>query len=227
MDTVEGNLQRSFSTQNANDLRLHQQSIAVSKSFRKKIESTHFVEFQSIELDLEKHSSIISSLLALGHNLLNEIEIRPRNIDSLTRSVQTLEQRWTLLKDLLRARKLEFDDIHVSWRNVDEAMKRASKMITDHERFLTELKRTSGDGLQGIRNEYKSLENFKRTLDDDDKIIQQVNNNYSEVLRIYPLADNNGEMRSRMKELNNRWEILNATFQESLKNVGEKKLYLK
>ena len=165
-------------------------------------------------MDLEKHSSIISSLLALGHNLSNEMEIRPRNIDSLTRSVQTLEQRWASLKDLLRTRKLEQEDIHLSWRSVEEAMKRASKMITDHERFLTELKRTSGDGLQGIRNEYKSLDNFKRTLEDDEKVIQQVNHNYTEVLRIYPSADNN-----RMKELNNRWEILNATFQESLKNV--------
>ncbi len=179
-------------------------------------------EFQSIETDLEKHNPIISSLLALGHNLLNEMEIRPRNIDSLTRSVQTLEQRWVLLKDLLRARKLEFDDIHVAWRSVDEALKRASKMITDHERFLTELKRTSEEGLQGIRNEYKSLENFKRTLEDDDKVIQQLAINYSEVLRNYPSADINGEMRNRMKELNNRWDALNATFQESLKNVGEK-----
>jgi hypothetical protein len=152
---------------------------------------------------------------------LNEVEIRPRNIDSLTRTVQILEQRWASLKDLLRIRKLEFDDIHVSWRSVEEGMKRASKMITDHERFLTELKRTSGDGLQGIRNEYKSLENFKRTLEDDEKVIQQVNNNHSEVLRNYPSADNNGEMRIRLKELNNRWEILNAAFQESLKNVGE------
>ena len=153
---------------------------------------------------------------------MNEVEIRPRNIDSLTRTVQTLEQRWGSLKDLVRLRKLEFDDIHISWRSVEEAMKRASKMITDHERFLTELKRTSGDGLQGIRNEYKSLENFKRTLEDDEKVIQQVNANYSDILRNYPSADNTGDMRIRLNELNNRWEILNASFQESLKNVSEK-----
>jgi hypothetical protein len=84
------------------------------------------------------------------------------------------------------------------------------------------LKRTSEEGLQGIRNEYKSLENFKRTLEDDDKVIQQLAINYSDVLRNYPSADINGEMRNRMKELNNRWDALNATFQESLKNVGEK-----
>jgi hypothetical protein len=111
------------------------------------------------------------------------------------------------------------DDIHVSWRNVDEAIKRALKMITDHERFLTEIKRTSGEGLQGIRNEYKSLENFKRTLENDDKEIQQITNNYSEVLRLYPSADANGEMRIQIKELNNRWEALNGTYHETLKNV--------
>jgi hypothetical protein len=50
---------------------------------------------------------MISSLLALGRNLLNETDIRPRNIDSLTHTVQTLEQRWASLKELLRKRKLE------------------------------------------------------------------------------------------------------------------------
>jgi hypothetical protein len=113
------------------------------------------------------------------------------------------------------------DDVHISWRSVDEAIRRASKMITDHERFLTEVKRTSGEGLQSIRNEYKSLENFKRTLEADDKIIQQITNSYSEVLRNYPSADANGEMRIRIKELNHHWETLNATFQETLKNVRE------
>ena len=114
------------------------------------------------------------------------------------------------------------DDIHVSWRSVDEMLKRALKMITDHERFLVEVKRTSGEGLQSIRNEYKSLENFRRTLEDDDKVIQQITSSYSEVLRVYPSADTNGEMRVRIKELNLRWEGLNATFNESLKNVNRK-----
>ncbi len=50
------------------------------------------------------------------------------------------------------------DSIHVSWKGVDEAIKRATKMITDHERFLNEVRRTSGQGLQGVRSEYKSLE---------------------------------------------------------------------
>jgi hypothetical protein len=87
------NRRRPFSTQNANDLHLHQQSIAVSNPFSQNRKYL-FSEFQSIEMDLEKHRSIISSLLALDHNLLNEMEIRPRNIDSLTCSVQTLEQLW-------------------------------------------------------------------------------------------------------------------------------------
>lgn len=111
------------------------------------------------------------------------------------------------------------DDIHVSWRNVDESIKRALKMITDHERFLIEIKRTSGEGLQGIRTEYKNLENFKRTLENDDKQIRQITKNYSDVLRLYPSADSNGEMHIRIKELNNRWDILNKTFYETIKNV--------
>lgn len=50
------------------------------------------------------------------------------------------------------------DSKHVSWRSVDESIKRALKLITDHERFLNEVKRTCGQGLQGVRSEYKSLE---------------------------------------------------------------------
>ena len=50
------------------------------------------------------------------------------------------------------------ENAHVSWTNVEELIKRAMKMINDHERFLTEVRRTSGQGLQGVRREYKSLE---------------------------------------------------------------------
>ena len=50
------------------------------------------------------------------------------------------------------------ETIPVSSKNLEEAIKSASKMITDHERFLSEVKRTSGQGLQGVRSEYKSLE---------------------------------------------------------------------
>lgn len=99
-------------------------------------------------------------------------------------------------------------------------LKRALKMISDHERFLIEVKRSNTDGLQGIRNECKSLENFQRTLTNDSKVIQQITNSYSEVLRVYPTADTNGEMRNRIRELNLRWDTLNATFNESLKNVN-------
>jgi hypothetical protein len=129
------------------------------------------------------------------------------------------------------------DTVHVSWKSVDEAIKRASKMITDHERFLSEVKRNSGQGLQGVRNEYKSLEvcslnylfifllfvffiqNFKRTLDDDGKDIQQVTDSYSEIVRAYPAADVSGEIRARIKELNTRWETLNGALHETMKNV--------
>ena len=49
----------------------------------------------------------MSNLLALGHNLINESDVRPRNIDSIPRTIQSVEQRWVLLKDLLRKRKHE------------------------------------------------------------------------------------------------------------------------
>jgi len=90
LDTIEASLQRPLITENSNEIHAHRQSLA------------------SIELDIEKHTSIITSLLALGHNLLTENETRPRNIETVARSVQTLEERWVLLKDLLRKRKLEF-----------------------------------------------------------------------------------------------------------------------
>ncbi len=50
------------------------------------------------------------------------------------------------------------DSTNVSWKGIDEAIKRATKMINDHERFLNEVRRTSGEGLHGVRSEYKSLE---------------------------------------------------------------------
>lgn len=112
----------------------------------------------------------------------------------------------------------------VSWRNIDEGLQRALKMVADHERFLSEVKRTSGEGLQSIRNEYKSLENFKRTLENDGKVVEQIQQNYSQALRVYPTGDTHGEIGNRMKELNTRWETLNGTFQESIKNVREKRL---
>ena len=36
---------------------------------------------------------------------------------------------------------------------------------------------------------------------------------------VLPSADANGGMRARIKELNNRWETLYATFHENIKNV--------
>ncbi|CAM2712242.1 unnamed protein product [Rotaria socialis] len=201
MDTIEINLQRASAIQSSNDFHAHQQPIS------------------AIEMDIESHSTTLNSLLALGHNLLSETEMSPRSLESLSRTVKTLEQRWGLLKELIMKRKSESDSIHVTWRNLDESISRASKMISDHERFLAEVKRTSGEGLQGIRNEYKSLESVKKTLVDDDKQIQQINKNYSDILHRYSISDSSDDMRIRIKDLNNRWEILNGTFSETIKNL--------
>ncbi|CAF1494179.1 unnamed protein product, partial [Rotaria sordida] len=84
MDTIETNLQRTLPTQNTNEFHIHQQSIA------------------AIEMDIEKHSTVMSSLLALGHNLLNDTDISSRTIDSLSRRIQTLEQRWLSLNELIK-----------------------------------------------------------------------------------------------------------------------------
>ncbi|CAF4706389.1 unnamed protein product [Rotaria sp. Silwood2] len=65
------------------------------------------VKQDSIETDIEKHSTVISNLLAFDHNLLNETDISQRNIHSLSRTVQTLEQRWILLKELIMKQKFE------------------------------------------------------------------------------------------------------------------------
>ncbi|CAF4199065.1 unnamed protein product [Rotaria sordida] len=69
MDTIETNLQKSLSinTLNANQLRAHQQSIILYNDKDSK---------SGIEGDIEKHPTIVSSVLALGHYLLSEIDIR-------------------------------------------------------------------------------------------------------------------------------------------------------
>ncbi|CAF1567309.1 unnamed protein product, partial [Rotaria sordida] len=151
MDTIETNLQKSLSinTLNENQLRDHQQSIILYQF------AMHSI---GIEGDIEKDPTIVSSVLALGHYLLSEIDIRSRNINSIPRTIQSIEQRCTSFKDLIRKRKVELDTQHLSWINVQDPIKRASKMITDHQRFLNEVKRTCGQGLQGLKNEYKTLE---------------------------------------------------------------------
>lgn len=88
MDTIEINLQRIPTTSNANDSYSHQQSI-------------------NIEMDIENHSAAMSNLLSLGHSLLNETDMSPRSLESLSRTVQTLEQRWHLLKELINKQKSE------------------------------------------------------------------------------------------------------------------------
>ena len=66
---------------------------------------------------------------------------------------------------------------------------------------------------------FKFFQNFKRTLDDDEKDVQQITDSYSEILRIHPTADANGEIRGKIKELNTRWEVLNGSVHETMKNV--------
>jgi hypothetical protein len=67
-----------------------------------------------------------------------------------------------------------------------------------------------------------NFKNFKRTLTDDEKDVQQITDSYSEIIRAHPTADASGEIRAKIKELNTRWEILNGTVQETMKNVREK-----
>ncbi|CAF4300774.1 unnamed protein product, partial [Adineta steineri] len=198
MNTVEEDLQKQHST---NDAHANHQS------------------FIAIEVDVDNHSPIINNLLTLGHCLLKENDFYQQNRDTISRTVQNLEQRWNALKQLLTKRKLELNIVQDPWRSIDEAIKRAGNMITDHEHFLTEIKRTSGDGLQGVRDEYKNLENLKKKLDNDEKEIQQITKDYSDILHAHPKADKNGEKLLRIKELNRRWEGLNETVHESMKNL--------
>jgi len=65
-------------------------------------------------------------------------------------------------------------------------------------------------------------------LDDDGKDIQQITDSYSEIIRVHSTADATGEIRAKIKEINTRWEILNGTVHETMKNVlrNKKKKYL-
>ena len=56
-------------------------------------------------------------------------------------------------------------------------------------------------------------------MDEDGKDIQQITDNYSGIIRIHPKGDLSGGVRSKIKELNTRWEILNGTVHETLRNV--------
>lgn len=60
-----------------------------------------------IEIDIDKHTLAVSDILGMGRNLLNENEIRPRNIDSIPRAIRSIEERWKLFSSLLRRRKFE------------------------------------------------------------------------------------------------------------------------
>lgn len=61
--------------------------------------------------------------------------------------------------NVVRFYKSRLETIPVAWKNLDEAIRSATKMINDHEQFLIDVKRNgSGQGLGAIRSEYKSLE---------------------------------------------------------------------
>lgn len=56
---------------------------------------------------MEKHSINVNNVISLGRSLLSDSDLRPRNIDSIPRTIHSIEQRWVALKDLMRKRKLE------------------------------------------------------------------------------------------------------------------------
>ncbi|CAF0831025.1 unnamed protein product, partial [Didymodactylos carnosus] len=189
LDNVETKLQQPFSlsTFNAVEVRTHEEIL------------------NTIESDIENHVTIINHILSLGQLLLNDNDIKPRNIDSLPRSMKTLETRWKSVKELVQRRKNELNNMNVSWKNVDDLLKRASKLLSDHERFIKEIKSIEHKGINGVRSEYKTLEviliylmNFQRTLDGDVKEIQQINEIYSEMIQ-NNFIDTNGEIKSKLK----------------------------
>ncbi|CAF1053347.1 unnamed protein product [Adineta ricciae] len=198
LDLVEGNLQKQQLT---NDLPAYQQFLA------------------SIESDIENNGPAVTNLLTLGHNLLQDPDIHAQHADSITRTVQSVEQRWRALRDLLTKRRFELDSVQDPWRDMDEAIRRATRMVSDHEEVLAEIKRTSANGLQGVQDEYRNLENLQRKLDNDDKDIQQIAKVYSDIIHTHPKADTKGEKISRIKDLSHRWEVLNSTVHESMKNL--------
>ena len=117
----------------------------------------------------------MTNVLTLGHNLLQDPDIHTQHVDSITRTVQSVEQRWKALRDLLTKRRFEYissffkrgkymcelfrlDSVQDPWRDMDEAIRRATRMVSDHEEILAEIKRTSANGLQGVQDEYRNLE---------------------------------------------------------------------
>ncbi|CAF0817762.1 unnamed protein product [Didymodactylos carnosus] len=201
-DNIETILQRplSISTFNTIEVRAHEETLA------------------TMESDIERHEPVINQILSLGQLLLNDTDIKPRNVDSLPRSIQTLEARWKGIKELFQKRKIELNNMNISWKNIDDLVKRALKMLNDHERFIRDIKTVGNQGLNGVRSEYKSLENFQRTLEGDVREVQQVNDAYSEMLR-NNFIDTNGETKSKINDINNRWEKLSAYVHETMKNL--------
>ena len=56
-------------------------------------------------------------------------------------------------------------------------------------------------------------------MNDDGKEIKQINENYTDIVRSHPAADTHGELRIKIKDLSTRWDTLNATVHETMKNV--------
>lgn len=50
----------------------------------------------------------MANLLTLGHNLLQDPDIHTQHADSITRAVQSIDQRWKALRDLLTKRRFEY-----------------------------------------------------------------------------------------------------------------------
>ena len=53
---------------------------------------------------------------------------------------------------------LRLQSVQARQKNVEEAIQRVSTLLANHERSLLDIRRTSGDGLSGVRHEYKCLE---------------------------------------------------------------------
>ena len=50
-------------------------------------------------LEVAKHAPIVSSILALGHNLVHESDIRPDNAEALSDRLHAFEQDWISFRE--------------------------------------------------------------------------------------------------------------------------------
>lgn len=91
MKTVEVSLQPSIggSRFQQNELSIHQGSMEV------------------IEREIDKHQSIVQSVVTLGRHLLQENDLRSSDLDGLKDDLQGLEERWIALQGLIQRRTNE------------------------------------------------------------------------------------------------------------------------